>query len=457
MTTPPTPPRQLLGRAIGLTAFTWGYPLVESLRTCVLQTAGPARWQAPIDRLHHAENVATDADRDIVTPANDLLYCTGWINLADGPRRLTVPSRARHGGRYFVLAFYDAWTNNFENAGWRTSPPDGETLLLVGPDAAQPGAGLADGARIVRAPTNLVWLLGRVVAGPDDLPAARALLAQITLDCAPGTDTGRLPAGANGWLGPPDETIAALLADPGGRDAIADRFFANLCRSLADQAVPAADAGLLAWLATAGLRPDPAFDAALLEPEVRAGLRQGLADAVAWLDGTADSRRARGWVINPHLGRWTTRYQARALTAHRGLGALVADEAVYARTDFDAHQQPLDGSQACTMRFAPGDLPPALAFWSVTLYAQDRFLYPNPLGRHSIGDRTAGLQPDADGGLTLHIGHAAPAAAPGHGGDPVSNWLPAPAGAYYLILRLYAPGPDARTWRIPPLQPENRS
>ena len=58
---------------------------------------------------------------------------------------------------------------------------------------------------------------------------------------------------------------------------------------------------------------------------------------------------------------------------------------------------------------------------------------------------TPGLKPDADGGLTLEIGHEPPA-------DP-SNWLPAPAGRCYLVLRLYVPRPEARTWTIPPLQP----
>ena len=96
------------------------------------------------------------------------------------------------------------------------------------------------------------------------------------------------------------------------------------------------------------------------------------------------------------------------------------------------------------MRFEAGDLPPVDAFWSITLYAADRFLYPNDFQRFSIGDRTSGLRHDPDGGLTLQIGHAAPA--------DRSNWLPAPNGNFYLILRMYRPRPEARSWRIPPLQ-----
>ena len=89
-------------------------------------------------------------------------------------------------------------------------------------------------------------------------------------------------------------------------------------------------------------------------------------------------------------------------------------------------------------------MPPAEAFWSVTLYDADRYLYANPLRRHAIGDRTRGLRRDPDGGLTLLVQHEAPA--------DQANWLPAPAGRFYLILRLYRPREDARGWRIPPLQ-----
>lgn len=439
-----THPRHALGRSVGLTAFVWGYPLVEMLRTCRLQTGDPAAaWHAPIDRLRHTPRVADATDRDIVTPANDLLYTTGWIHLAHGPRRLTVPPL--HSGRYLVLALYDAWTENFANPGLRTSPRAGETVLLVGPDAP-PDAGAGSGLRVLRAPTRLVWLIGRVVAGDQaDLPAARALQAGIAL-AADGE--GPPPAAVGNWQGPPEDTVAALEARPHEAEAIAARFFDNLCRGLAGECVPAADAGLLAWLSSAGLQPHAAFSFAQLDEPLRKGLVQGLADGVALLVQASRSRHARPWALNTRIGRYGTAYLVRALTAYKGLGALAPEEALYAMSDFDAHGQPLDGRVGYALRFAPGELPPVDGFWSVTLYAEDRFLHPNASGRHSIGDRTPGLRPDPDGGLTIHVGHEPPA-------DPAArtNWLPAPAGRCYLVLRLYVPRPEARGWAIPPLRP----
>lgn len=441
-------PREAFGRSVGFAAFVWGYPLLESVRTCRLQVSAEpgtqAAWQASIDRLQHVARVANAADRDVVTPANDLLYTTGWINLANGPRVLHVPAASRHPDRYFVLALYDAWTNNFANPGLRGSPADGEAVCLVGPGTPA-NAAMPDGMRVVRAPTDLVWLIGRVLAGPgDDVLAARALQAEIRLDCPPGTDTGRRPAAVEHWHGPAEDTIAALGARPAEAEAIAAAFFTNLCRALADIAVPPADAGLADWFARAGLVPNAAFESAHLPAPIRAGLQRGLQEAAAWLQSASRSRRARPWAAHFGLGRYGTDYTTRALTAYKGLGALAPEEAVYAMGDFDAGQQPLDGRHRYVLRFEPGDLPPVDGFWSVTLYDADRFLYADPLGRHSIGDRTPALHRDPDGGLSLLVGQERPADA--------SNWLPAPGGGFYVILRLYLPRPELRSWAMPPLR-----
>ncbi len=445
-------PRLALGQAVGMAAFLFGYPLVECLRTCRLQTlAGPGdgvAWRADIDRLQHVQRAATAADRDVVTPANDLLYTTGWIHLADGPRLLQVPSAARHPGRYFVLALYDAWTHNFENLGPRNCAADGQTVVLVGPGVD--AAAIPPGLRVVRSPTPLVWLIARMVVGDAaDVAAAIAVQGEIELRCLPGTDHGRLPAAVSDWRGPPQDTMAALAERPGEAAAIAADFFNNLCHGLADAPAPLADQGMLSWLASAGLVAGAAFDFKRLDAATQAGLCQGLQDGAALVETRSRSRAAKAWAAHFGLGRYGQQYLLRALTAYKGLGALAADEAVYAMGDFDADKQPLDGHGGRShyvLRFEPQDMPPVDAFWSVTLYDADRFLYANAAQRFSLGDRSPGLQRDADGGLSLHIAHTAPADAARHG-----NWLPAPRGGFYLILRLYWPRDDARAWRIPPL------
>lgn len=136
-------------------------------------------------------------------------------------------------------------------------------------------------------------------------------------------------------------------------------------------------------------------------------------------------------------------YLTRAIAAEKGLYGNSIDEAWYGGYEGD-------GNKASLIHFSKDALPPARFFWSVTLYTlPDRFLYANELKRYSIGDRTPGLRYDADGALTLYVGHVSP------GKEKESNWLPAPAGPYSAVGRVYGPSPAAieGKWNLPPLQP----
>ena len=105
------------------------------------------------------------------------------------------------------------------------------------------------------------------------------------------------------------------------------------------------------------------------------------------------------------------------------------------------------------LRFDKGELPPADAFWSITMYgAKTQLLVDNPLNRYLINSpMLPQLKTDPDGGLTLYVQHGSP------GAGRESNWLPAPAGPFFLVLRLYEPKPEALSgvWQIPPLRPVN--
>jgi len=61
-------------------------------------------------------------------------------------------------------------------------------------------------------------------------------------------------------------------------------------------------------------------------------------------------------------------------------------EAMYPVYAVDANGQKLDATQnRYTLRFAPGQLPPVNAFWSLTMYElPSRLLVANPLNRYLI-------------------------------------------------------------------------
>jgi hypothetical protein len=149
----------------------------------------------------------------------------------------------------------------------------------------------------------------------------------------------------------------------------------------------------------------------------------------------------------PYVGDYGRNYLGRAVVARIALGANVRDETVYPFGLTDGRGRPLRGRQRYTLRFERGQLPPVGAFWSLTMYGDDGYLYENPLGRYAIGDRTGGLRRGRDGSLTLHLQHRAPA------GAARSNWLPAPAGRFRVALRLYEPRRSVLSgaWRPPPL------
>ena len=59
----------------------------------------------------------------------------------------------------------------------------------------------------------------------------------------------------------------------------------------------------------------------------------------------------------------------------------------------------MTGASRYVLHFAKNEIPPAGAFWSVTLYDKDGFPTANALNRNAIGDRDA-LKFNADGSLS---------------------------------------------------------
>jgi hypothetical protein len=127
-------------------------------------------------------------------------------------------------------------------------------------------------------------------------------------------------------------------------------------------------------------------------------------------------------------------------------------EAMYPAYAVDDAKQKLDGSNRYTLRFAPGQLPPVNAFWSLTMYELPAsLLVANPLNRYLVNSpMLPQFQRDADGGLTLLIQNESP------GRDKESNWLPAPKGPFVMYMRLYWPKAEVieGKWTAPPLRRE---
>ncbi|UGT61932.1 DUF1254 domain-containing protein [Nocardia asteroides] len=415
-------------------AYLYGFPLVfnlDQVRRYVEEGVG-ANPAAPFNTFSHARSLAGPADT-FVTINNDTLYSMAQLDLSAGPIALHVPDTA---GRYYVLQFVDAWTDNFAYIGHRATDTGAGDFLLVPPGSS---AEAPPGSTVITAPTTIFSIVGRWSCTPDeDLAVVHALQDATTLT---PLDTGARPTG----LPAPEPGI-----DP-------ELLFLEKLR-LWSQAFPPAprDRALQDSLAPTGIgeqgsspyhRPDTDTAAAL-----RAGLRAGANDLDTALTH-GSSPEVNGWkmtlhafdynldffevgalddprfkIDDPHL-----RIIERAAAAKGGLWGNHAYEAAYIMTYLDDHGAQLDGADTYTLRLDP--TPPVGAFWSITMYSvPDFYLVANPIDRYSIGDRTPGIVHEPDGALTITISNTAPA-------DPTAraNWLPAPAGAFRPVLRMYEP------------------
>jgi len=98
------------------------------------------------------------------------------------------------------------------------------------------------------------------------------------------------------------------------------------------------------------------------------------------------------------------------------------------------------------IRMTRDELPPAGAFWSLTLYDQEQgFFIPNDRRKYSVGEN-GGMQLDKDGGIAIYVAADKPE------GVPDANWLPIERKdlGLSLILRIYVPDPEAmKAWKPP--------
>ena len=158
-------------------------------------------------------------------------------------------------------------------------------------------------------------------------------------------------------------------------------------------------------------------------------------------------RFENGWIFSTKTGIYDTDYIQRALITAIGLGANRPQDAVYPTSEADVEGQPYIGTNKYVMHFDKDQLPPVNGFWSLTMYNAKYFFVNNPLNRYTLSSRNKFNEND-DGSVDLYLQAENP------GPDKEANWLPAPAGRFIPMLRLYWPKETPPsiidgTWKIP--------
>lgn len=419
-------------RAITKEAYIYAYPMIESYNTMYKQLANPAgrEYVGGFGRFRHYSQAYTPENHDIVTPNNDTPYSWAWLDLRAEPWVVSVP--AVPGNRYYVQQWIDLFTHNFAYIGSRATGNEAGDYLFVGPRFQ--GELPTGFKQVFRSETDIVLTLTRTALnGPADVDAVKAVQAGMKLQ--PLSSFAKTPAPAPA----PAVTFPAYDAARGhSHDFIA---YLNFLLQFTQPPHPS-EVELMKRFASIGIGPGLAFDAARLPAATLAAIDKGVDDGKAALAQKSKTTMSSNGIFGSRA-ELKNDYLTRAVAAEKGLYGNSLAEAWYGGYVGD-------GSQMATVHFAPGQLPPAKFFWSMTLYTlPERFLYANPLNRYSIGDRTPGLKRDPDGGLTLYLGHVSP------GADKESNWLPTPAGRYSAVARVYGPSEAAMngSWKLPPLTP----
>ncbi len=415
--------------------FIYGYPLVLMMITKRIATNGRANGQ-----FIHMQSAPTPPFRIVVAPNGDTRYSSAWVDLSGGAQVLHVPDA---GGRYFVAQVMDAWTDVIADPTPRIPNSAPGDYALVGP---RWNGVISRKLKLVNSPTNDVWVLARTrPRAGDDASVITGIQQRYTIvplnsyyDASYQAPPGVL-ANPNIDTGPtPPSLIAGMNAAT---------FFSLLAAGLANNPPHVGDDPIVARLAQIGVAAGKPFDPSGLGAGV-AALDDGVREGKALLDGydAPSVPHANGWRWTKNTGRFGTDYAYRAFIAKTLLAANLPEDAVYPETSVDASGAPLSGARRYTMHFAAGSLPPANAFWSLTVYSPDHYLVPNSIDRYTLRDTTA--RRNADGSIDVAIQHDAPS------GDQ-TNWLPTPAGPFVVTLRIYWPGPSGLdgTYRVPGIQP----
>jgi hypothetical protein len=421
--------RERYARALATEATVYGLPSVYQYAQMVVQaieTSSPR--YTGFDRWSHQRELATPAFDVFKTPNVDTLYSNAWLDLTEGPVLIRVPPIR---DRYYTLHFLDAFSNS-TNLSSRTVGHEGGTFLVTPPGWV---GSVPAGASRFRVASPYMWILMRilVLGSPDDAAAVRAL--QDAVEIEPTADIGR-----GEFVAVTPESVASDWRS----------FFAALDFSLRANGHPVHEDAYVARFRSIGIGGRQPLQLDAIDGATRRGLEAGFADAMQLIRGArsqyAEPVGDTGWISGSGGGDGFN-YLRRAIRNLIGTGGNVTGEKIFFAAHATASGEPLDAS--ATSYFVRLDPPPPVdGHWSLTLYPSETgLLYTNEIDRYAIAATTPGLEYDSDGSLTVLIGHEPP--------SNTANWLPAPAGEFYVDLRTWEPGAAIRRreWQPGPITP----
>jgi hypothetical protein len=426
---------------IAVEAYVYGYPLVtmDQTRRVMTNVSVAEDKRAPMGQFANMTSYPSASFREVTAPNANTLYSNAWLDLSREPYVLSLPDAQ---GRYYLMPMLSAWSNVFFSPGKRTTGTEAQQYVIAGP--TWNGSIDVPGATLIRAPTNMVWIIGRTFAREtrEDLAIVNQLQRQYSL--VPLSAFGKAYAPPSGHIDPSIDMKTPVRDQVNALDA--RTFFDRLAMLMKENPPSRRDAQLVQRMASIGIVPGQPFDESKLGRHAKAILGDLPKRAQERILAVGrDMDPVNGWHYQTDLGRYGRNYDLRAYTSYVGLGANLPQDAIYPIASVDMLGLPLDGLRKYVLHFDKGQQPPTKGFWSVTMYDPQYYLVENPLNRHQISPTQSPVKTNADGSLDIYIQHDNP------GADKVQNWLPAPSGAFLVMLRMYWPDQSVidGTWKPP--------
>ncbi|MDR6759489.1 hypothetical protein J2Y48_004805 [Mycoplana sp. BE70] len=428
-------------------AYIYGYPLVtmEMTRRVLTNVEKPEGSKAPMGQLIKLREYPNASFKDVTAPNADTLYTTAFVDVGEEPWVFSFPDM---GDRYFLFPMLDGWTNVFQVPGSRTTGEQAQTFAITGPGWS---GSLPDGVTEYKSPTAIVWLLGRIycTGTPEDYAAVHKI--QDACKLQPLSTWGKDYTPPAGKVDPSQDMKTAVREQVNRMTAV--EYFTLLCDLIKRNPPAEADAAALERFAAIGIVAGEPFDKSKFEPAFEKRVPEiGFAHIMLHFKmSDGDVQNINGWGFTTKTGLYGTNYIQRALVTAIGLGANRPQDAVYPTSLKDGKgvfARSYDGSNDYVLTFKKGQLPPVKGFWSITMYDENYFFVDNPINRYSISARQD-LKVNPDGSVDILIQNNSP------GANKESNWLPAPNGKFYLMMRLYWPDESdpsilSGSWVIPP-------
>jgi hypothetical protein len=416
-------------KAIAEEGFIYGLPIVMNyavMNEFVLDK-NSGQYKGPFNAMYNEARVFTYKDTAVVTPNSDTPYSMLWLDLRAEPMVISVPAVAKK--RYYSVQLIDGNVYNYGYIGSRATGNDAGNYLVAGPDwKGEMPAGIK---KVFQSSTPFALTIFRtqlfnvkdmpnvvkVQAGYKAQPLS-AFLKQAAPPAAPKIDF-------------PPATTAGIKAN----------FYAYLDAALQFVPITPENKDIRARLASIGIGPGKTFEFKDLSLEHKAAVLLAMKEGDDKVDKylATGMKQVNGWKIGSLFGDsafYKGDWLMRAAAAKGGIYGNDASEAMYPMTRWDATGDTLDGSKHnYTLTFPAGQLPPVNAFWSVTMYdGKTQLLIKNPINRYLVNSpMLPNMKKNKDGSLTLYIRKDSP------GKAKESNWLPAPDGPIYMVMRLYWP------------------